>query len=506
MALPDKNGTSEGISTQILKKSFYEYGDALLNVINQSLDQGIFPELWKVATILPIPKVLNTEKGEEFRGINVLPLYEKILEKIVYIQFKMLIDANNVLCSNQSGFRPGHSCETSLQLLLKRWKEELDLNKCIVSVFLDFKRAFETIDRSILLDKLQKYGVGGNVLVWFKSYLTDRTQVTNYNNVTSHVLINNYGVPQGSVLGPLLFIIYINDLPNCLDNVFVNVFADDTLISLAGYDYEEICNVLNIQLDKLSNWLKHNKLQLNVSKTKCMLVTSSERSTKQFLKSKVADKIIIDGEKPDFVTEFKYLGIILDEHLKFRKHVEYISKKISRKLGLLCRVGSFLSPSIKCLVYKTIIGPHFDYCSSLLWDIRQTDIISLQKLQNRGMRIILNCNRYTHICNMLDALHWTTVQQRIALNTLVFIFKIVNGSLPIYLNSFVKYANDVHTYNTRNAQRLYLEGKNKECTKKSVFYSGFQVYNKLDLTTRENTSVNLFRRDAIKFVKINYTL
>jgi Reverse transcriptase (RNA-dependent DNA polymerase)/Endonuclease-reverse transcriptase len=502
----NKKATDEGISTEIMKKTFATYGQALLNAINQSLSKGIFPEAWKVSTIIPIQKVQNTKKGEEYRPINMLPIYEKIIEKVVYKQLKDFVDINSVLCENQSGFRAKHSCETALQMLLTNWKEELDTNKIIVSVFLDFKRAFETIDRQILIQKLEMYGVTGNVLQWFKSYLSNRLQFTKYNDKISDKIENQHGVPQGSVIGPLLFIIYINDINKCMDNVLINLFADDTLISLAGYNLDEICMEINIQLAKLSQWLKLNKLQLNVIKTKCMILTST-----QTVKDKVVENctnnsyIIIDGEMPEFVKQFKYLGVIIDEHLKFTNHVNYIAKKISKKIGVLSRISPFVSPWVKILIYKTIIGPHFDYCSSLLWDIRKLDISLLQKLQNRGMRIVLGCNRYTRITDMLQLLQWTSVQQRIALNTLVIIFKINKGLMPSYLDKTCK-VKDVHQYKTRSENKLYLKGVNKSSTQKALFYSGIRLYNKLNENIRNINSVGKFRKECVSFVKTEFKL
>ncbi|XP_046750156.1 uncharacterized protein LOC124413536 [Diprion similis] len=244
--LKNKNGTEEGISTEILKIAWRSIGSKMLMLVNKSMQEGVFPETWKTSTVVPIPKVTGSKKAEEHRPINMLPM-------------------NNILRDEQSGFREGFSCETALQNVIIGWKKSTDKNEKVGVVFLDFKRAFETVDRQRLLIKMEKYGIKGMVLKWFHSYLT-------HNNIMSKKRVTKHGVPQGSVLGPILFVLYINDIVNQLEYCKCKMFADDTVIYVSGNDECEIERKLNDDLKNISRWLYKNGLRLNTNKTKFMII------------------------------------------------------------------------------------------------------------------------------------------------------------------------------------------------------------------------------------------
>ncbi|XP_039433519.1 uncharacterized protein LOC120415942 [Culex pipiens pallens] len=248
----------------------------LLDIVNKSLTRGEFPAAWKKTLVVPISKVPRSKKPEDHRPINMLPLYEKVMETIVKEQLMSFIDRTGVLLKEQSGFRRHHSCESALNLLLLKWKQCIEEGSIVLSVFVDLKRAFETIDRKKLIGVLQKSGIRGTVLRWFISYLDNRKQVTKYNSAVSPETSVNLGVPQGSVLGPLLFILYINDIKQALRRTQVNLFADDTVLFVVGDSFDECFDVMNEELVGFSEWLKWKKLQLNIAKTKCMVVTTRQ--------------------------------------------------------------------------------------------------------------------------------------------------------------------------------------------------------------------------------------
>jgi hypothetical protein len=499
-----KRGTSEGISSEVLKNTFETSGHALLNAINLSLSTGIFPDKLKLAIIIPAEKVKGTLLAQEFRPLNTLPIYEKVLEIAAHEQMQGHFEENSLLFVNQSGFRSGHSCETALQMVLDKWKGDLDRNKCIAAVFVDFKRAFETVDRQILLRKLEAYGIKGKVLDWCTSYLDNRKQVTTFEGQTSKEINVKYGVPQGSVLGPLFFIVYINDLSCSLTDVFVNIFADDTLVSYTGnlIDIGHINQVMNKALDTLCEWLKINKLKLNVQKTKCMLLTSTDQVCDRKINRNVSVlDIRIEDQKLDVVSEFKYLGILIDSQLKLIKHVKNVISKVSKKTGFLNRISRYLSPWVRLLVYKTIVAPHIDYCCTLYWNIRKIDLQTLQRLQNKSMRVILRCSRYTSVRIMLDALQLLSIEQRIAFFVLLFIYKMLRGQMPEYLDHKIMHIKDSHVHNTRNGCNILVKRVNKTSSQKSLFYSGFRLYNRLPLVVQQEKLLICFKYECVKFIK-----
>lgn len=493
-----KNNIDEVLTSNFIKKTFVTMGYGYLNFINTSLESGNFPYKLKTSKITPIPKIQGATEQIDFRPINTLPDIEKLLELAVYEQLWEYFNLNNLFLGCQSGFREKHSCETAIQLTVTNWKQDIDANKYVVAVFLDFKRAFETIDRQILLEKLSYYGIKDNVLKWFQQYLSNRLQVTKVGDAISECKSNDIGVPQGSILGPLLFIIYLNDI-NYIECDFMNLFADDTLISCSGTDVEETIHRMNNILNKVCEYLKLNKLTLNVKKTKAMILNT------QYKLSKINTELFalkINNDKIDWVQEIKYLGVILDSKLNFKSHFEYTKKKITKKMYFLSRISPYLSIFTKMTIFQTIIQPHFDYCSTMLYLLNKNQLQCLQKLQNRGMRIILKCNRYTPIKSMLETLNWLMVEKRIYLRCMTFIFKLTNQLLPSYFNQFITTNNRIHQHYTRARNDFHISRTKYVSSMKTLFHKGLNEFNKLPEEIKSSNSVNVFKRKLTSYLNV----
>lgn len=480
------------VSIKIVLDNWNIIGKNMLNIINKSLETGVFPENWKYSMITPIEKINKTNKCEEFRPINTLKTCEKILEKIIKEQLENYMEINNLLSKYQSGFRKKYSCETTVNYVINKWKY-IDTKNKIMAVFLDLKRAFETIDRELLIQKLYMYGIRENELQWFKSYLTNRKQITKVNGVKSDETDNEFGVPQGSILGALLFIIYINDMPNILEKCEIVMYADDTLIYAKGDTEEQCTDKLTHDMNNINNWLKMNKLKLNESKTKIMEIN---------MNCNVIFKI--NNETIEKVKQIKYLGFVIDKELKFKQHVEYICKKIGKKIGFFKRVRNKISVTTAINMYNTIIKPHFEFGSTILYTCcTTTQLERLQKLQNKAMRAILKCNRYTPIQTMLDTLKWLNIQQRLALNTLNFVQKMKMGNAPDYLIGQLNYVGEMQPYNLRNAEDFRLQRVTTTAMQRSLFFKGLKLYNMLPNYIKTERNINIFKRNISTFVKNN---
>lgn len=312
------------ISANILSDSMMIVGDIVTTIINNCIENGIFPEILKKSTIIPIEKISGTKRIEEFRPINTLPCFERLIERIVYDQLIKFVEKSDISYEKQSGFRNAHSCESAINLVLNEWKKAKDDNCNIIAVFLDLKRAFET------LDLMRKYGIEGNALKNFTSYLQNRRQIVRINNVFSNESTNELGVPQGSILGPFLFIIYINDLPEYLLNCEISLFADDTLIYIRSKNIDQAIEKLNCDLNIMADKLNQYKLKLNVNKTKAIIILGNKQINQHMLNIKINDEII------EVVNEIKYLGIIIDNELNFNSNTEHVQKK-NRKKSCIAR-------------------------------------------------------------------------------------------------------------------------------------------------------------------------
>lgn len=485
----------ELLNKTILQDALTFIGLSFLDVINSSLETGVFPKEWKISILIPVPKVQNTVKAEEFRPINQLPTYEKILEGVVKNQFNEHLETSNILIEEQFGFRKGHSCEMALNVILINWKEEIDNGNRIISVFLDLKRAFETITRERLITKLEKYGVEGVEKQWFESYLTNRFQRTKMNGKISDIIEVPFGVPQGAKLAADLFIVYINDINQCLKYCKIALFADDTLIYIIDPHTISAKNKINEDLERINKWLNVNKLKLNTTKTKCMVFNKeSDLNDRDIV-------IKINNEEIQQVKSIKYLGMFIDNNLKMAEQVDYIIKKVSKKIGFLGRISMKLPLWHRITLYKTIIAPHFEYCSSILYTCNKGDFAKLQKQQNRAMRIILRCPFLISIELMLDTLCWMSIQQRIIFKTLIYIFKIKHDLLPNILCKKIQYVNQRHSYPVRNAQDFNINKVNKVSTSNSIFFKGLQQFNSLPDVIKEEENLSIFKKLLSSYIK-----
>ena len=268
---PDK------IPARLLKDSCYSIAPFLTKIFNASLTSSVFPQEWKIARVSPIYKAGDKRERGNYRSISVLSVVAGLFEKIIYLQLNQYLVENNILSVHQSGFRKGQSTATSLLRTTNSWLISMDSGLINGVVLLDLCKAFDTIDHEILINKLYLYGIKGSALIWLRSYLTNREQVCKIDNIISTSQTVKCGVPQGSNLGPLLFLLYINDLPNCLVNSVPAMFADDTNITISAETAEDLEEKLNNELNNVHNWLLANKLTVNVDKSEYMLIGSRQR-------------------------------------------------------------------------------------------------------------------------------------------------------------------------------------------------------------------------------------
>jgi hypothetical protein len=442
-----------------------------------------------------------TKLPADLRPVNTLPVQEKILEEIVKYQLEEFLENCNIIVNNQSGFRKKHSCESVINDVLYDWKSSLENKLVTIAVFLDLKRAFETVNRQLLFRKMMMYGIQGKEIRWFESYFMHRKQQVKIKNELSCKREIYHGVSQGSALGPLLFLLYINDLPNYVSNSTIYMFADDTLITISAKNIDEATEKLNADLKKISDWMNYNKLVLNVEKTKYMIIKRSKT---------IDENIEIKWNNNNImrVKEIKYLGVIIDEKLKFTSHLKFVKDKMHNKLAIFRRLDSKLNAETKILMYKSLVAPHIDYCSSVLFTLRNNQINELQVIQNKFLRNILRVDRYANRNIMLMAIGFLSVEQRLGYLALKFIHKIENDMMPNYLKKILKKNKEKTKYNLRRKSLYEIPNFNSDSTQNSFFYKSIKLYNEFKLKyEKENLSnKRVFNSIAVKFVKEIYKI
>jgi hypothetical protein len=487
----------DGVSNKLLKFAVHIVAPSLTEIFTTSINTGIFPTEWKIAKVTPIFKKGKKNDLNNYRPISVIPTVAKIFEKIVYEQLFSYFNDNNLLTFCQSGFRSFHSTLTALTEATNSWSVNIDNGLLNGVVFLDLKKAFDTIDHSIILQKLQFYGIEKESLKWFQSYLDNRKQMCCVNGYMSNSRSVSCGVPQGSNLGPLLFLIYINDLPNCLSTASPRMFADDTNVSFASPTLSELENVLNRELQNLNIWLKVNRLSLNIAKTEFMIIGSRQRLN---VNADGNINITINDQPIKKVKETETLGMTIDQHLSWSKHVEEKSKKISSAIGALKRIRPFITLDVADKIYKAIIQPHIDYCSTV-WDgLGVTLLDKIQKLQNRAARIVTQSSYYTSASSLLRELGWDNVSTRWKKQKAILMFKTLNNRAPEYLRNLFSDRN-TH-YNIRNAGgKLNVPRPRTDYMKRSFSYCGAHLWNNLPESIRTIKSLGNFKRAIQNYYK-----
>ena len=484
----------DNIASYFLKVAFPVISDSLCDILNLSLSSGIFPDSWKVARVAPIFKEGPTDERSNYRPISVLPAVSRLFEKLVYDQLYRYLDENELICLQQSGFRSLHSVVTCLLKCTNDWYVNIDKGKYTAMIFIDFKKAFDTVDHGILLDKMKFYGICGLEHDWFRSYLNNRKQFCKVNGVPSDIKDIDVGVPQGSCFGPLLFLLYINDLPFALKKAETNMYADDTMISYSSKTLDELHMVLNAELVNIEKWLQCNKLSLNVVKTQAMVVGSMQNVNKMAVQPTLSPVFHVGGTDIDLVNKVKYLGLHIDNSLTWKCQIENIKGKVSRAIGLLKYCKNFVSMETLNDIYRSIVEPHLNYCCSVWGCSGITRIESPQKLQNRAARIVTGSSYDAPSVPLRKELGWLSVKEMIVKETSTMMYKSLNDLAPQYLSDLFARLSDFHTRELRNTKNdLAVPLMRTVSGQKAFSYRGTKVWNKFNNNIKEAPSVYSFK-------------
>lgn len=487
------------ISPQMLRLCCPFIAPYVTHIINNCLEEGYFPEKWREAVICPIPKVSSPTELKDLRPISLLPVLGKVLEKIVYNQMNDYLNKNKIIAKHQSGFRASHSTTTALLDLCDNIVRAYDRGMATVLLTLDFSKAFDTIDHELICAKLDYYGFDDLSHSFFNSYLRGRTQRVRIDNCISEKRSVCSGVPQGSILGPLLFILYTADMNCCLDFTSMQAFADDTQIlhHFCPGAFEVASNKISSDLVNISHYCKRHNLKLNCDKTNILLISSKPHrlNLKSSLEIRVGDQ-----QRLHFVSSVKILGLIIDEDLRFQKQVNIIVQKCYSNLKLLYSNRDYLNFRIRKLLCESLIMSVIGYCDLIYYPcLDSVNEYRLQKIQNACCRLIFSLRKYDHISNKIIELEWMKLNDLVRFHYVTLIHKILYMSLPIYLHDKLVTRDAVHQRDIRFKNTLTMPMHSTSVFRKGFTYNAVVLYNAIDSRFKGLTP-NAFKYKIKRFI------
>ena len=355
-------GTAAGfdnIHMDIVSNTIDLISKPLSHIINLSITSGVVPNELKIARVIPLFKSGDQSLYVNYRPVSVLPIFSKFLEKVIYNRLYDYLTKYHILFDNQYGFRKQHSTALALIHLYDKLSTAIDNKEYTMGVFIDLSKAFDTVNHDILLAKLKHYGIRGISLKWFESYLSGRMQYVNFNGYSSCYKQVKCGVPQGSILGPLLFLIYINDLCNVSNALDLLLFADDTSIFFSNKNLESLSFTVNNELNKLTEWFFANKLSINIKKSNYMVFRPRQKRQTPDI------KVALNNHDLTRVKETVFLGVVLDEHLTWIPHITNVARKISKSVGIMYKASFCLSKNSLATLYYSLVYPYLQYCVSV---------------------------------------------------------------------------------------------------------------------------------------------
>ena len=472
---PLKSIGPNSISTKIMKLLSNDISTQFAELFNLPFYEGVFPSILKTCKVIPIYRKDSQLNCSSYRPISLLSNIDKILVRIMYNRLYKFLETNNLICSLQFGFRQKHSISHALIHLADKIREQLGKANFACGIFVDFQKAFETVDHKILIQKLNYYGIRGIASNWFSSYLQNRAQLVSINGFDSNVNAICCGVTQGSILGLLLFLIYINNLHFAIKYCKVYHFTDDTNLLNFNNSIKTINKRVSHDLKYLPYWLNANKICLNVSKTEAVLFKSIRKQTDATLKLK------LNGKRLDTTNSVKYLGIKIDENLNWHEQINNVAVKLNRANTMLSKVKHFVHKKTLKSICHAIFESHLFY-SCLVWAQNINSIKRLYILQKKSLWLMYFLNRNAHTTPLFKDSNILKFPDKIAPENYILIKNYFSQTLRTPFKNWFTLSTDSHTHNTRRSNLGCLKippHKTKIYGRQSVNISAIYTWNYL---------------------------
>ena len=483
-----KSSGPDGINNRVLRELAKEISVPFCSLFNRSIQAGEFPDIWKRSHVSPIAKGGDRKSPSNYRPISLLCTSEKCFERVVFKHLYNHFHENHILTPLQSGFVPGDSTVNQLTFLYNIFSQSLDSGKEVRVVFCDISKAFDRVWHEGLLLKLESAGIKGSLLAWFRSYLTNRKQRVVLPGSESKWNEIRAGVPQGSILGPLLFLLFINDIVKDI-GCNIRLFADDTSLFLVVENPDTAAEILNLDLDKIMLWAKKWLVLFNPVKTEAFLASRK-------INRPIHPPLLMEDTQIVEVDSHKHLGIIFQNDCSWHNHIDYVKEKAWARVNAMRKLKYEFDRKSLETIYLTFIRPILEY-ADIVWDnCTQHEKSELDKIQNEAARIVTGTTKLVSIRALYEEIKWDTLEERRRKHKLNLFYKMVNGLSPPYLSSLLPLpVNRVSSYNLRNSNDIQTIPARTNLYYNSFLPSAIREWNSLPLDIRNSDSLYSFKRN-----------
>ena len=482
----------DNISARLLQDAKFTIAESLTKLVNLSYRMKVFPDSMKKATIRPIHKKNCTDEMSNYRPISLLSVVSKIFERSATNQLVKHLEENHLLNGTQHAYRKGHSTQTCLMEAVEYIHKERDRGNIVGIASLDLSKAFDSINHSLLLEKLRRLGLGEDAINWCGSYLKDRVQKTKFKKYVSEECKVTSGVPQGSILGPILFICFTNDMANIFQNCKVLSYADDTQLIVTGPNLKQVKAQLEELINTAQNWYTNNSLKNNTGKTEIIIIgkNRTDKKTPTFIEV-IEDGKISKLEPSEYI---KILGIYIDEQLNWNHQTQMLRKKANNSIRNLHRINQLIPLKHRILLYNSLVASHYNYSDTVWSGCGVANEKKLQTTQNFAARSILGKSKYSSATEALKTLKFLPLKQKRKVHEAVYVHKALNEKLPRETTQQYRDYEPKTNLRSSKTHRLNIPKHSTEQYKRGPLYRTLKTWNSVPEELRTDLTTPNFKK------------
>ena len=479
----------DGISCKFIKKCKPLISLKLQELINNCLSENFFPISLKKSKVIVLHKSDNKENITNYRPISLLPSFSKILERIIHTQIYVHLESNNLLSPNQFGFLPKSSTTSAILSLIHFITNSLDNKKFTSCIFIDLQKAFDTVCHSILVSKLKFLGFSPDAQALINSFLSDRKQTVHLKEFKSSCKNILTGCPQGSILSPLLFLIFVDDIFNLSLKGSIQMYADDIAIKYSASSKSELESFMQSDLNQLKQWFDENNLFMNIKKTNFMMFS--------LVGPPETLNVFVENNKIIQVSNTKFLGLVLDSNLNWKSHVNQLKSKLLPLFFAFRKSRKFMSYKTALSFYYAHFYSHFIHMIPI-WGYARSNVLQPLRILQNGIIKTLKNLPYLYPTSRIYDKDLLPIDSIVHYETLYLIFRIKNNMLKS--NDILPIVSDFHPYRTRQVNNFHLSFRNTRIGQYNIFYHGLREFNNLPISLKNETNVNRFRKSLKQLI------